>query len=94
MLKKYSIDYMVMPRHNQRVFTHMTDDPVEAEEFLMHLLITSAAIKEIRHEGIALSGHRFDRLIKVAAERVASLLLSESLGLDASEITARFGFAA
>jgi len=94
MLKKYSIDYVVMPKHNKRVFTHLTDDPVEAEEFLMHLLITSAVIKEIRHEGMALSGHRFDRMIKVAAERVASLLLRESLGLDASEIKDRFGFAA
>lgn len=55
MLKKYSIDYVVMPKHNKRVFTHLTDDPVEAEEFLMHLLITSALIKEIRHEGLALS---------------------------------------
>ncbi len=40
-----------MPKHNKRVYTHLTDDPVEAEEFLMHLLITSALIKEIRHEG-------------------------------------------
>jgi hypothetical protein len=94
MLKKFSIDYIALPKHNKRVFTHLTDDPVEAEEFLMHLLASSARIKEIRHEGKVLSGHQFDQMLKVAAERVASLLLRESLALDASEIKNRFGFAA
>jgi hypothetical protein len=94
MLKKFSIDYIAMSRHNHRVYTHWTDDPVEAEDFLMHLLATSARIQEIRHEGKILSGHQFDQMIKVAAERVASLLLRESLALDASEIKDRFGFAA
>ena len=94
MLKKYSIDYIAMPKHNKRIFTHLTDDPVEAEEFLMNLLITSGVIKAIRHEGLTMSGYQFDRMIKVAVERVASLLLRESLGLDASEIKDRFGFAA
>ena len=92
MLKKFSIDYS--PKHNSRVFTHFTDDPVEAEEFLMQLLAASARIKEIRHDGIALSGHQFDQMVKVAVERVASLMLRESLALDAVEIKSRFGFAA
>lgn len=94
MLKKFSIDYVAMPKHNQRVYTHMTDDPVEAEDFLMQLLASRARIQEIRHEGIVLNRPQFDQMLKVAAERVASLLLRESLALDASEIKDRFGFAA
>ena len=94
MLKKFSIDYVAIHRHNHRVFTHLTDDPVEAEEFLMHLLAASAHIQEIRHEGKALSQSQFDKMVKVAAEGVASLMLRESLALDAAEIKNRFGFAA
>lgn len=94
MLKKFSIDYVAMPRHNTRVFTHLTDDPVEAEEFLMHLLAANARIKEIRHDGSILTGHQFDKMVKVAAERVASRMLAESLAVDAPEIKRRFGFAA
>lgn len=94
MLKKFSIDYVAIPRHQSRIFTHLTDDPVEAEEFLMHLLGSGARINEIRHDGKALSGPQFDKMVKVAAERAASLMLRESLGLDAAEIKNRFGFAA
>jgi hypothetical protein len=94
MLKKFSIDYVTMPKHSTRVLTHLTDDPVEAEEFLMHLLASGAHIREIRHDGKALSGHQFDKMVKVAAERVASNMLGESLGVDAVEIRNRFGFAA
>jgi len=92
MLKKFSIDYT--PKHNARVFTHLTDDPIEAEEFLMQLLAVGARIKEIRHDGKALTEHQSDKMVKVAAERVASLMLRESLCLDAVEIKSRFGFAA
>ena len=94
MLNKFSIDYIVMPKHNTRVFTHFTDDPIAAESFLMHLLASGARIKEIRHDGKVLTGHQFDQMIKVATERVASLMLRESLGLDPSEIKDRFAFAA
>jgi hypothetical protein len=94
MLKKFSIDYIAIPKHNKRVYTHLTDDPIEAEEFLMHLLSSKARINEIRHEGNVLTGRQYDQMIKVAAERVASLMLRESLGVDAAEIKSRFGFAA
>jgi predicted pyridoxine 5'-phosphate oxidase superfamily flavin-nucleotide-binding protein len=94
MLKKFSIDYIAMPRHNSRVFTHLTDDPVEAEEFLMHLLSARSRIKEIRHDGVILTGHQFDKMVKVAAERVASRMLAEALAVDGAEIKGRFGFAA
>lgn len=94
MLSIYAIDYIMLPQHNSRVFTHRTDEPVEAEDFLMHLLIARARIKEIRHEGVALVGHQFDRMMKIAAERIASALLRESLALDADEVKYRFGLAA
>ena len=93
MLKKFAIDYIALPQHNTRIATHYTDDPVEAEDFLMHLLTARARIKEIRHEAAALTGHQFDRMMKVAAERIASGLLRESLALDADQVKFRFGFA-
>ena len=92
MLPKYSIDYTVLPQHNKRVLTHLTDDPIEAEEFLMHLLAAGARIREIRHEGTPLTSHQFDQMVKVAAERIASLMVRESLNLDVAEVIHRFGF--
>jgi hypothetical protein len=94
MLNKFAIDYVVFPHHGSRVFTHLTDDPIEAEDFLMHLLVARARIVEIRHEGAAITGHQFSQMLKVAAERIAAALLRESLALDAAEIKDRFGFAA
>lgn len=94
MLNKYSIDYIPFPPHRGRTFTHFTDDPIEAEDFLMHLLALRARIVAIRHDSAEMSGPQFDRMLKVAAERVASALLHESLALDAAEIKDRFGFAA
>ena len=94
MLTKFAIDYIILPQHNTRIFTHFTDDPVEAEEYLMHLLVARARIKEIRHDGAVLTGHQFNRMLKVAAERIASALLRDSLALDAAQVKDRFGFAA
>jgi hypothetical protein len=94
MLLKFAIDYIAFPQHNKRVFTHQTDDPIEAEDFLMHLLAARVRITEIRHNGAAMSGHEFDHMLKVAAERIASQLLRESLALDAPQVKERFGFAA
>ncbi|HEY9248211.1 MAG TPA: hypothetical protein VIO38_03730 [Rariglobus sp.] len=94
MLNKFSIDYVILPQHNTRVRNYLTDDPIEAEEFLMHLLLGRAQIRAIRHEGAELTGHQFDRMLKIAAERIVSDLLRESLHLDASQIKNRFGFAA
>lgn len=94
MLHKFAIDYVIFPRHSERMRTYLTDDPIEAEEFLMHLLLAHAQIHAIRHEGALLTGPQFDRMLKIAAERIASDLLRESLELDAPDIKRRFGFAA
>lgn len=94
MLSKFAIDYVALPRHHSRVLTQHLDDPVALEEFLMHLLASGARIREIRHEGSPLAGSQFDRLLKVAAERIASGLLRESLHVDAIAVRDRFGLAA
>ena len=93
MTTKFAIDYIEMPQHNTRVLAHYTDDPIQAEDFLMKLLVARARILEIRHDGVALSGHQFDRMLKIAAERIGSAMLRESLVLDASAVKSRFGFA-
>jgi hypothetical protein len=94
MLNKFAIDYVVFPQHNSNVRTHLTDDPIEAEEFLMHLLFAHAEIRAIRHDGAELTGHQFDRMIKIAAERIVSSMVGEALHIDAPAIKSRFGFAA
>jgi hypothetical protein len=94
MLSKFSVDYVALPQHHSRTLTHHTDDPVAAEEFLMHLLAAHARILEIRHEGTVLSPAQHDRMLKIAAERVASEMLRDSLGLNAADVRARFGLAA
>jgi len=93
MLTAYTIEYIVFPQHSTRLLAHRTDDPVEVEEFLMHLLATGARIKEIRHQGIALGGHQFHQMLKIAAGRIAAQLLRESLGIDAIQVKDRYGFA-
>ena len=94
MLAKFAIDYVALPQHHSRLLTHHTDDPVELEEFLMHLLAARARIVEVRHDGLALTGAQFDRLLKIAAERIASSLLRESLGIDDASVRDRFDLAA
>lgn len=94
MLSKFSVDYVALPQHHSRTLTHHTDDPVAAEEFLMHLLAARARILEIRHEGVALPPAQRDRMLKIAAERVASELLRDSLAINAADVRARFGLAA
>ena len=94
MLAKFDIEYVIHPQHNQRQDTHRTDDPVEAEDFLMNLLIVGARIQSIKHEGIQLEAAQADRMLRVAAERLASRLLGRALDLDSVEVNHRFGFAA
>ena len=94
MHNKFSIEYAASHRPNSCVRVHRTDDPIEAEDFLMQLLVSGARILTIRHEGIAMERSQFDRMVKIASERLASQLLGISLGLDQAEITHRFGFAA
>ena len=93
MLSKFSIEYTVSHRPGSESRTHRTDDPVEAEDFLMQLLTCGAKILAIKHEGVELERSQFDRMLKVATDRLAARLLGTSLGIDAAEVKHRFGFA-
>ncbi len=94
MLAKFAISYTVFPEHNKRVDVHHTDDPVEAESFLSRLLASGCRIHEVKHDGIALEPHAFDRMVRIAAERHVAALIGASLALDYAEVRHRFGFAA
>ena len=93
MISKYSIDYIALPEHATRILTHHTEDPVEAEEFLMHLLASGSRIRALRHSGAALTPAQSDHMIKLAAERLAGVMVGRSLGLKSEEVIHRFGFA-
>ncbi|MEX1117610.1 MAG: hypothetical protein WEB60_02340 [Terrimicrobiaceae bacterium] len=93
MITKFAIEYTDSHRGNGCVRTHRTDDPIEAEDFLMKLLVSGAKIRAIKHEGIDLERPQFDRMLKIAGERLAAQLLRNSLGIDAAETKHRFGFA-
>ena len=93
MLAKFAISYTIFPEHNKRVDTHYTDDPVEAENFLIQLLTSGSRILDIKHDGSALEPRQFDQMLKIAASRLASQMLQASLHTDYAEIKHRFGFA-
>lgn len=93
MLAKYTIQYTIFPQHNKRVESHYTDDPVEAEDFLMYLLAGGARILAIKHEGADFDQAQSDRMLRVAAGRLAARMLGESLQLDAPAVKHRFTFA-
>ncbi|RBP38165.1 hypothetical protein DES53_112163 [Roseimicrobium gellanilyticum] len=94
MIAKYDIEYTVFPEHNHKVSSHRTDDPVAAEEFLMSLLLCGARIHGIKHEGMELERTQQDRMLRTAAERLSTRLLSRSLHIDPIATKHRFGFAA
>jgi hypothetical protein len=94
MLPKFDIAYVSRPDHNSRQDNHRTDDPVAAEDFLMGLLATGARIVSIKHDGIELDQPQSDRMLRVAADRLAAGVLCRALSIDAAEVKHRFGFAA
>jgi hypothetical protein len=93
MISKYSIDYIALPVHTTRILTHHTEDPVEAEEFLMHLLASGSRICAVRHSGAELTPAQSDQMIKLAAARLAGIMVRRSLDLKVEEVIHRFGFA-
>jgi hypothetical protein len=94
MLTKFIVEYTIFPQHNKRVERHQTDDPVEVEDFLMHLLACGARIHAIKHDGIALDQVKADRMLRVAAQRLAAQLIGASLHLDSAAVKHRFDLAA
>jgi len=94
MFAKFAIDYSTRHQHADRTETYQTDDPMELEKFLVHLLATGSHILEIRHDGQALPQSQFDHLIKKAIDLCASEMLRTSLEIDGLTVKSRFGLAA
>jgi len=94
MLPKYSIEFTTQLRRNAQVGHYVTDDPVACEEVVSEMLERGFGIRAIRHEGVDLAPHEFDRMIKVAAGMLAARHICASLGIKPDEEKHRFGFSA
>jgi len=60
----------------------------------MELLHARSRILAIKHEGVDIAPAQFDRMLKVASERLISTTLCHALDIDTAEVRHRFGFAA
>ena len=94
MIPKYRIEYSVNLRKHAHTAHYSTDDPVACEEVLAELLDRGFAIRSIKHEGVDVSRADFDKIIRDAANLLASNKICASLGLKTEEERFRFGFAA
>lgn len=90
MLHKFTIDYARHARSQEPAGTLRTDDPIEAEDYLMQLLLARSRILSIKHEGVDLPQAQFDRMLKVAAERLIAESLGHALDIDVAEVRHRF----
>ena len=95
MLTKYSVEYSQHFRKHSPPDHHCyyTDDPVAAEEFVQELLEKGMGIHAIKHEGADLPQPEFDRVVRVAAARLAAQCICVALNIKPSEERFRFGFA-
>jgi hypothetical protein len=94
MLPKYTVEYTTQFRKHAQVSHYSTDDPVSCGEFVEELLERQFPIRAIKHDGLDLSKHEFDRMVKNAASMLASKHLCTSLGIKPEEEKYRFGFTA
>ena len=96
MLKKYSVEYSLQLRKHSppEHHTFYTDDPLTCEAYVQELLDHGMGIHAIFHDGVALPAHEFDRIVKVAANALASQRICASLNIKPEEERFRFGFAA
>lgn len=94
MLPKYTVEYSAQFRNHTQSNHYTTDDPVACEEFVEELLERGFAIRTIKHEGVDLSKHEFDRIVKTAAGMLASKHICASLSIKPEEEKYRFGFTA
>jgi len=93
MIPRYTIEFTTQFRKHAQVNHHSTDDPVACEEFVEELLEQGFPIRSIKHEGLDLPKHEFDRIVKTAAGMLASKHICASLGIKPEEQKFRFGFA-
>ena len=94
MLPKYTVEYTAQFRKHAHTNHYSTDDPVACEEFVEELLERGFGIRAIKHDGLDLSKHEFDRMIRNAAGMLASKHICASLGIKSEEEKFRFGFTA
>jgi hypothetical protein len=94
MLPKYTVEYAVPFKKHAQTHHYSSDDPVTCEEFVEELLERGFRIQAIKHEGLDLPKHDFDKMIKTAAGMLASKHICASLGIKPEEERFRFGFAA
>ncbi|MBI3418107.1 MAG: hypothetical protein HY043_22690 [Verrucomicrobia bacterium] len=94
MLPKYTVEYTAKFRKHAQANHYSTDDPVACEEFVEELLERGFALQSIKHEGVNLPKHEFDRIVKTAAGMLASKRICVTLGIKPDEERFRFGFAA
>ena len=94
MIPKYTVEYSINLRKRALSGHHSTDDPVACEEVISDLLDRGFAVRAIKHEGVDLPRSEFDKMVRSAANLLASRKICESLGLRPEEERFRFGFAA
>ena len=94
MIPKYTVEYTAQFRKHAQTNHYSTDDPVACEEFVEELLERGFAIRTIKHEGVELSRHDSDRILKTAAGMLAAKHLCASLGIKPEEEKYRVGFTA
>jgi len=94
MIAKYHVEYGIDLGGHTQVSHYQTDDPVACEEFLLALLERSGHLRSIKHEGVELSRHDADRLLKTAAGMLAAKHLCACLKIKPEEERHRFGFTA
>jgi hypothetical protein len=94
MIPKYTVEYAATFRKHTQPNHYSTDDPVACEEFVEELLDRGFAVEAIKHEGMNLPKPEFDKMIRGAANLLASRKIQASLGIKAEEERFRFGFAA
>jgi hypothetical protein len=94
MLPKYRVEFTTQFRKHAQTDHFSTDDPIACEEFVEELLERKFPIRAIKHDGLDLPKHEFDRMVKTAARMLASKHICGSLGIKAEEQKFRFGFTA
>ena len=92
MIATYSVEYGQQFRHDVQVSHYFTDDPIVCEDFIAQLLDRGLQIRAIRHNGVDVARPEFDRLVKIAASKMASDRICRSLGIRIDEEHFRFGF--
>lgn len=94
MIPKYTVEYSTLFRRHSQFNHYSTDDPVACEEFIEELLEQRFPIHAIKHEGLDLPRHEFDRVVKTAAGMLAAKHICASLEIKPEEEKFRFGFTA